>query len=40
VHSDKIAVLEDGRIIDEGLNKELLERSERYRQLYELQFEV
>lgn len=38
VNSDKIVVLEDGRVIDEGPNEELLERSERYRKLYELQF--
>lgn len=38
VHSDKIVVMEDGRIIDEGPNEELLQRSERYRKLYELQF--
>ena len=38
LHSDKIVVLEGGRIIDEGLNEELLERSERYRQLHDLQF--
>ena len=40
LHSDKIVVLEGGKIIDEGLNEELLERSERYKQLYELQFKV
>lgn len=38
VNSDKIVVLEDGQVIDEGPNEELLERSERYRKLYELQF--
>lgn len=38
VNSDKIIVLEDGKIVDEGTNHELQRRSERYRQLYELQF--
>lgn len=38
INSDKIIVLEEGQIIDEGVNEELLNRSERYRQLYELQF--
>jgi len=38
LHSDKIVVLEGGRIIDEGLNEELLVRSDRYRQLHDLQF--
>ena len=40
VNSDKIIVLEDGQIIDEGSNESLLESSERYRQLYELQFNL
>jgi len=30
--------MENGKIIDKGSNEELLERSERYRQLYDLQF--
>ena len=38
IKSDKIIVLEDGRIIDSGTHKELLSRSERYKYLYELQF--
>jgi len=38
VNSDKIVVVENGQIIDQGLNHDLLDRSERYRQLYELQF--
>jgi subfamily B ATP-binding cassette protein MsbA len=38
VNADRIVVLEDGRIIDEGPNADLLQRSERYRKLYELQF--
>jgi subfamily B ATP-binding cassette protein MsbA len=38
INSDIIVVLEEGEIIDRGSNEELLERSERYRQLYELQF--
>ncbi len=40
VNSDMIMVMQDGRIIDKGTNRELLERSERYRQLYELQFKT
>jgi subfamily B ATP-binding cassette protein MsbA len=38
IKSDKIIVLEEGRIIDSGTHKELLGRSERYKYLYELQF--
>lgn len=38
VNSDKIVLLEEGKIISIGTNRELLEGSERYRQLYELQF--
>jgi len=38
VNSDRIIVLEDGKIVDEGTNEELQQRSGRYRQLYELQF--
>jgi len=38
INSDMIAVMEEGRIIDTGTNDELLDRSERYRQLYDLQF--
>ncbi len=38
LNSDKIVLLENGEIIDEGVNSELLKRSGRYRQLYELQF--
>lgn len=38
INSDKIIVVENGEIVDEGTNEELLSRSGRYRQLYELQF--
>jgi subfamily B ATP-binding cassette protein MsbA len=38
INSNMIVVMEDGRFIDKGSNDELLERSERYRQLYDLQF--
>ncbi len=38
LNSDKIVLLENGEIVDEGVNSELLKRSGRYRQLYELQF--
>jgi len=40
IKSDKIIVLEEGRIIDQGTHQELLQRSERYKHLYELQFAV
>jgi len=36
--ADKIVVLEEGKIIDEGSHKELLERCQRYQTLYNLQF--
>jgi len=36
--SDKIVVMQDGRILDVGAHSELLERSPAYRRLYELQF--
>jgi subfamily B ATP-binding cassette protein MsbA len=38
INSDLIVVMEDGKIIDTGTNQELLDRSERYRQLHDLQF--
>ncbi len=38
IKSDIIVVMENGEIVDQGSNKELLERSERYRHLYKLQF--
>jgi subfamily B ATP-binding cassette protein MsbA len=38
INSDTIVVMEDGQLIDKGSNDELLERSGRYRQLYDLQF--
>lgn len=38
VNSDLIIVMHDGRIVETGTNRELLDHSERYRQLYELQF--
>jgi len=40
IKSDKIIVLENGELIDEGSHEELLSRSERYKYLYELQFAV
>jgi subfamily B ATP-binding cassette protein MsbA len=40
IKSDQIIVLEDGRITDQGTHQELLQRSERYKHLYELQFAV
>jgi subfamily B ATP-binding cassette protein MsbA len=38
INSDVIVVMENGQIIDKGTNTELLDRSDRYRQLYDLQF--
>jgi len=38
INSDIIIVMENGQLIDKGSNDELLERSGRYRQLYDLQF--
>jgi subfamily B ATP-binding cassette protein MsbA len=40
IHADKIVVLEEGRIQDQGKHKELLERSKLYRRLCELQFQM
>jgi len=40
MRSDKIIVLEEGKIIDEGTHEELIERSQRYNYLYKLQFAV
>ena len=38
LNSDMIVVMEEGNIIDTGTTEELLDRSERFRQLYDLQF--
>ncbi|NOX37137.1 MAG: ABC transporter ATP-binding protein [Calditrichaeota bacterium] len=38
VNADKIVLLEEGQIVDVGTHDELMERTRRYRQLYELQF--
>jgi len=40
IKSDNIIVLEEGRITDQGSHQELLQRSARYKHLYELQFAV
>lgn len=39
-HADNIVVVEEGRIIESGTHKELLERSGVYKRLYELQFKA
>jgi ABC-type multidrug transport system fused ATPase/permease subunit len=38
VTSDFILMIEDGRIVDRGKHDDLMERSERYRQLHDLKF--
>lgn len=40
IKSDLIIVLEEGRITDQGSHPELLQRSARYKHLYDLQFAV
>ena len=40
IHADKIIVLDEGRVLDQGKHDELLERSKLYRRLCELQFQV
>ena len=35
VHSDRIMVIENGRVLDQGTHRELLERCTTYRKLYE-----
>ena len=38
--ADRIVVVEEGRVVDQGTHEELLERCDLYRNLYELQFQV
>lgn len=38
LHADKILVVKDGRIVEQGRHEELLRRGEVYRRLYDLQF--
>jgi subfamily B ATP-binding cassette protein MsbA len=40
IHADKIIVLEEGRVLDQGKHEELFERCELYRHLCELQFRM
>lgn len=37
-NADKIYLIDDGKIIDEGTHKELYEKSEEYKKLYEIEF--
>ncbi len=39
LHADKIVVMEDGCVVDVGRHQELLERSEVYQKLYNMQFQ-
>jgi len=39
-HSDRILVLEEGRIVEQGSHKELLDSGGVYRKLYDLQFQT
>ena len=40
IHADKIAVVQDGKIVEEGTHKELLELNGKYSELYHKQFEA
>ena len=40
VHADKIAVVQDGKIVQEGTHDELLEKGGKYAELYHKQFEA
>ncbi len=40
MHANKILVLEDGRMVDEGTHEELLAKHGMYRKLYDMQFKV
>ncbi len=37
-HADRILVLDDGKMADQGTHRELLERCDVYREIYESQF--
>ena len=39
VDADEVLVVDDGRIVERGTHRELLERGEVYRRLYEMQFQ-
>src|SRR5439155_18967504 len=40
LRADRIVVVDDGRVIDEGRHEELIEQGGLYKQLYELQFNL
>ena len=40
INADKIILLDEGKILDIGTHTELIQRSDRYRHLYELQFAI
>ena len=39
-HADRIVLLEDGKILDQGTHEQLLEQSDRYRQMVFLQLQT
>ncbi len=39
LHADKIVVMDNGQIVDIGKHQELLQRSEVYQKLYNMQFQ-
>jgi subfamily B ATP-binding cassette protein MsbA len=40
INADKIILLDEGKILDIGTHTKLIQRSDRYRHLYELQFAI
>jgi len=39
-NADKIIVLDQGQIIDQGSHEELIEKNSLYKELYNLQFQI
>jgi ABC-type multidrug transport system fused ATPase/permease subunit len=40
MHADKICVVMDGKIVEEGKHQELLKKNGEYKKLYNKQFEL